>query len=104
LNNAIVTGESLPGAPGGRRARGPGSALRVWLTLAVASGLAFGGGMLAGGDEARIRQGIVLALEECQALSARGDTLRAQAAVLEERLAASLERERLRVLENHAAR
>jgi len=104
LRIAIVTDEGLPGAPGGRRARGPGSALRVWLALAVAGGLAFGGGVVAGRDEARIRQGIALALEEHQALSARGETLREQAATLEARLAASLERERLRVIENPAAR
>jgi hypothetical protein len=104
LRVAIVTGESLPGAPGGRRARGPGTALRVWLSLAVAGGLAFGGGVLAGGDQARIRQEIALALDERQALSARGETLREQAAALEARLTASLERGRLRILENNAAR
>lgn len=104
LRIAIVTHEGLASAAGDRRARGPGRALRLWLALAVAGGLAFGGGVLAGGDEVRIRQGIALALEERQALSARGETLREQAAALEERLAAGLERERLRVLENPASR
>jgi cell division protein FtsB len=92
LISAVVVGERILAGAAGRLVRARRGALRLLLALAIVTGVAVGGGVLADLDVTRTRRAVELAQSENRALRARQQLLREQIAALEVRLVETVER------------
>jgi hypothetical protein len=104
LTSAVVGSEHLQAGVAGRRARARRGALRLLLALAIATGVAVGGGVLADLEGTRTRRAVELAQSENRALRGRQQILREQVAALEARLVETVERGFPLAAENPAAK
>jgi 2-methylcitrate dehydratase PrpD len=104
LTSPVVAGEGIQADVAGRRAFARCGAPRLALTLALASAVAFGGGVLAGLDETRADRAVALAQSENCALRNRRDLLREQLVAVADRLAEKVEPAGRVAIENTAGR
>ncbi len=104
MTSPVVAGEGILADVVGRRAFARCGAPRLAVCLALASAVAFGGGVLAGLDETWTAREVALAQSENRALRARRDLLREQLVAVVDRLAENVEPAGLGVIEDTAGR